>query len=134
VLTDRQLDSLTAAAATVRLDLSAFAQGPRAMTSTQGSAASGQTTVLPIAADPRAPAEAHWHPTGPPRPAIVFIAAGRASASGESSAQCSANIDLIGDFAYSLQTASQTSLPPTTAAPMSVTCLCSAVAISLLPH
>lgn len=133
VLSDRQLDSLTAAS-TVLVDLSAFAQGPTATTSTQGSAHSGQTTILPIAANPRAPAEARWHPTGPPVPAMVFIAAGRAAASGQSSAQCSANVELIGNFAYSQQTSSQTSLPPTAAAPMSVTCLCSAVAVSLLPH
>ena len=36
VLTDKQLDLVTAAGADIELDLSAFAQGPNATTSTAG--------------------------------------------------------------------------------------------------
>ena len=132
-LSDLQLDSLTAAAA-VRLNLSAFAQGPTAATVTQGSVRSARTSILPIAADPRAPAAARWHSTGAPVPAAVFLASGRASATGQSGAQCTATVEMIGDFAYSKDISERASVPATAAAPPSVTCLCSAITISLLPH
>jgi len=125
VLSDQELDSITAAAARIDLDLSAFAQGPTAVTSTAGSVGTGRTTVLRITTDPQAPALAHMRLVGTSTADIVF-AAGHAEAAGASDARCTANLTPNGNFAYLAQskTVSNTAT--------SAVCSCAAFGISLV--
>jgi hypothetical protein len=126
VLTPRQLDSITAAASTIRVEAFATAHGPTAVTSTEGSARSGQTTVLRIDYNPRLPEPARAKLLGIV-PAEIYVAQGQASATGATDARASVNIVLSGNFAY-LRQASET-----TATTTSVFQAAAAFAIALLP-
>jgi hypothetical protein len=119
VLTDRQLDVITAAAG-MQVDVDAAALGPLASTTTAGSVIGITAPILIIATPPRAPARALGTV-----PAELFLAKGQASAVGAVSAHCSATVTIEGTFAF-LQRASAT-----TTTPVSATCLCAAFGIAL---
>lgn len=126
VLKDEAMDSISAAQIRMQLELSANATGPAAMTSTNGSVVTGQTTALRIALDPTAPAEAQAKLLGVSS-VDVGIAAGTAQASGADHVDCTANVAIEGgDYTFIQQTQNFTTI--------SATCNCTALAIGFLTH
>jgi len=125
VLDDKELDTVTAGAASVDLELAASAVGPKAVTSTQGTITSARTTVLRIAIDPSVPSLAAVKVIGASTADLV-LGAGAADAAGGTIAQCSAIPTALGDFAALAQSRATT--------PSSATCTCSAFAIGLVSH
>jgi hypothetical protein len=123
LLDDRQMDSVTAGAVRIDLELSSAAEGPSAVTATQASISSARSTVLRIAWDPSAPEAARARLLGVSTADLVF-GNGKASAAGISNVQCSANPTAVGDAAYIAQS--------TTTTTVSATCSCSAFAIGLV--
>jgi hypothetical protein len=123
VLNDRQLDSVTAGAVSINLDLSASAEGPTAVTSTQGSIRNARTTVLLLGMNLAAPKSAQAQLIGMPTADLVF-AIGKAGASGASDAGCSAVLSGVGNALYVAQSRTST--------PISATCYCSAFAIGIV--
>jgi hypothetical protein len=122
-LNDRELDSVTAGGVKVDLELSASAEGPAAVTSTQGSIITARATVLKIAVDPSAPAPARARLLGISTAELLF-AMGKANAAGTSDVQCSAVANAAGDAAYTLQSRIATAI--------SAVCSCSAFAVGII--
>jgi hypothetical protein len=125
VLTDKQLDSVTAASANIDLDLSAFAEGPNAVTSTEGSVSNASGEILRAAIDPSAPDAGRARSLGMAAADFTF-ASGQASASGASSAECSAALTITGNYDFLIGTSAR-SVTPTSAI-----CSCAAFGISLV--
>ena len=123
VLDDKALDLVIAGAARADLDLSAAADGPTAVVSTQGSITAARGTVLRIAIDPEAPGPAQAKLLSQ-SVADFVLANGKAEASGTDNAQCSASLAVIGDVTYVTQSRMTT--------PTSATCLCSGFAIGFV--
>jgi hypothetical protein len=123
LLDDRQMDSVTAGAVRIDLELSAAAEGPSAVTSTQGSITSAQSTVLRIAVDPSAPEPARARLLGLSMAELIF-ATGKADAAGTNNVACSANLAAVGDAIYIAQSR--------TATAVSATCSCSGFAVGLV--
>ncbi len=126
-LDDQQLDSVTAGAVTLRLDLTAFAQGPTVIASTMGTIRSADSTILLVDLD-RASGQTRLLGT---TPAELFFASGQAFASGLDGAQCSANVQTSGDFAYLTEANLRTAIPNPAANPTTVACSCAAFGITL---
>ena len=124
VLTEPELDAVNAGLLQIELDLSASADGPNAVTSTQGAIAVADTTVVRISIDPSAPPPAQAHLLGVSQ-AEIGIAHGTADASGGNNPKCAANVNVEGGD--SVQT-TQTS----TITVMAATCACSAFVVDLL--
>jgi hypothetical protein len=122
-LNDNELDLITAGAASIDLELSAAAQGPTAVTSTQGSITTAHSTVLRIAVDPSAPEAARVRLLGVSAAELV-LAIGNANATGTSNVQCSANATPVGDITYVAQSRNATAI--------SAICSCSALAIGIV--
>ena len=123
LLDDRQMDSITAGAVRIDLELSSAAEGPTAVTSTKGSITTARSTVLRIAVDPSAPDPAGARVLGVSMAELVF-AAGKADATGTSNVECSANPTAVGNAAYIAQSRTVTAI--------SATCSCSGFAIGLV--
>ena len=123
ILDDRQLDSVTAGAVSVDLELSASAAGPTAVTSARGSIMTARTTVLRISVDPSAPAPAAAQLLGASAADLAF-GAGEAKATGATNAQCSAIPTATGDFTLLSQSRIATGV--------TATCSCSAFAIGIV--
>jgi hypothetical protein len=123
LLDDRQMDSVTAGAVRIDLELSSTAEGPSAVTSTQGSITAARSTVLRIAVDPSAPEPARARLLGVSMAELVF-ANGKADAAGTSNVACSANPIAVGDAAYVAQSRTATAI--------SATCSCSGFAVGLV--
>ena len=114
ILTEPELDAVNAGLLQIDLNLSASADGPSAVTSTQGSVAVGNTTIAHIVIDPSAPAPAQAHLLGLSQ-AEVGIAHGTADATG-SNATCAATVNVEGgDSVQTLQTSNITELSATCA-------------------
>jgi hypothetical protein len=130
ILSDAQMDALTASGITASLDLTATATGPNVSTSTEGSVRTAHTTILSIdiepSTDPSSPGSVRARLVGE-LPADLLFAAGSAKASGASNAQCTANLNTPSTFAFLTQL-SRRSITPTLA-----TCSCAAFGISLSP-
>ena len=125
LLTDGQLDKTTAGApGNLSLALAAFAEGPTATTSAEGSIRTGQTSILLVEITPQAPSSYRAKLVGV-APADLVFASGSASATGDISANCSAQAKLDGQVAFFSQT---TSMAVT---PSSATCSCGAFALSI---
>jgi len=126
ILTDDQLDTVSASGENVTLELSASADGPAAVSTTRGQVASGRSTVLKVSYDPNAfpAARARLVDTVA---ADVILANGEADASGASNAQCSAKIMTTGSFAYFDQAQMQT------VTPSSAVCACAAIGLRFGP-
>lgn len=125
-LDPEQMDGVTAGRLRMDLELSAMAQGPSAMTSTQGSVTIGQTTASRVAIDPSAPMQARARLLG--QSAVqVGIAAGKAQASGAKDATCSVTPAITGSD-YTILRQSQTFTA------LTATCSCTALAIGFLSH
>jgi len=124
ILTEPQLDAVNAGLLQIDLNLSASADGPNAVTSTQGQVAVGATTIARVAIDPSAPAPAQARLLGLSQ-AEVGIAHGTADATGGSNADCAANVSVEGgDSVQTLQTSTITEL--------SATCACTAFVVEAL--
>jgi hypothetical protein len=133
VLSDKQLDQVTAGAVTLGLDLTAAAQGPSVVAFTQGTVRSAGTTVLQVDLSPD-PARGPGARLQAVVPATVFFAAGNAAASGASNPQCAANVETTGDFAFLTEATLNTATPSAAGSPMTVNCACAAFAIALGGH
>jgi hypothetical protein len=120
-----ELDHVTAGGVKVDLELSASAEGPAAVTSTQGSITTARATVLKIAVDPSAPAPARARLLGASAAELLF-AMGKANAAGSSDVQCSAAANAVGDAAYMMQSRIATAI--------SAVCSCSAFAVGIIPQ
>jgi hypothetical protein len=126
LLTDDQMDEVTAGRVTMDVELSANANGPSVITSTQGSVTVGQTTGLRIAVDDTAPPEARARLLGSAN-LEVGIAAGKADASGARDATCAADVGVSGaDVTYIKQSHDFTAV--------TATCSCTALAVGILAH
>ena len=124
ILTEPQLDAVNAGLLQIDLNLSASADGPNAVTSTQGQVAVGATTIARVAIDPSAPAPAQARLLGLSQ-AEVGIAHGTADATGGSNADCAANVSVEGgDSVQTLQTSTITEL--------AATCACTAFVVEAL--
>jgi len=127
LLSNKQLDRITAGGATLQIDLSAEALGATATTSAVATIQSVNTAILLVQIDsegakiPRVRFLGH-------APATVFLGAGRATASGATSRDCSASIEASGDFDYLTSVAQRTIAP---GIPTTLTCACAALAITL---
>jgi hypothetical protein len=121
-LNDKELDSVTAGGVRIDLELSADAEGPTAVTSTQGSIRTTRTTVLLLAMDPSAPEPARARLLGVSAAELAF-AAGKADAAGTIDVQCSAAPTGVGDAMYVAQSRTVTAI--------SATCSCSAFGIGV---
>lgn len=130
LLSDRQLDAVTAGTATVNLDLSASAQGQAATAATTGAIRAADTTILLIELRKTASGVTVPRLLGP-SPAGIVLAAGDATASGSEAAQCSAGVEPSGDFAFLIQAAAKTVNP---GPPIAVNCACAAFGITLGAH
>jgi hypothetical protein len=130
LLSDRQLDVVTAGSATVNLDLTAAAQGETASATTTGSIRSADTTVLLIDLRPTASGVVVPHLLGR-IPVGIVLASGDAAASGTTGAQCSATVEPSGDFVFLTEAALKT---VASAPPIAVNCACAAFGITLGPH
>jgi hypothetical protein len=124
LLDDEQLDEVTAAGIRIDLDLAASAEGPEAVTSTEGAVSVGRTTASLVAIDAAAPQEARVRLIGEVQ-ADVGIAAGKATANGASDATCSAAPTVTG-AAYNQVVQSQSFTAG------SAICSCGAVAVNLV--
>jgi hypothetical protein len=122
-LNDNQLDSVTAGGTSIDIELSAAAEGPTAVASTQGSITTALTSVLRIAMDLSAPEPARARLQGVSTAEVVF-ANGKAGAVGTSNVQCSAIPTAVGDAAYVAQARTATAI--------SATCSCSGFAIGIV--
>lgn len=121
-----QLDGVTAAQIHMDLELSATAQGPTAMTSTQGSVLIGHTRAARVALDPSAPLQARARLLGE-SDVEVGIAAGKAEAAGANDATCAADAGVSGaDYTFISKSQTFTAL--------TATCSCTALAIGFLTH
>jgi hypothetical protein len=125
VLSNAQLDRVTAGSTTLSLELAAHAQGPTATTTTEGSVQGAPTTILLVATDPREPQGAQVHLLGA-LPVDLIFASGRATATGGNSPDCSAKIDIV-DVA---NIAFITQMSSTITGANSATCSCAAFAIA----
>jgi hypothetical protein len=121
-----QMDGVTAAKIQMDIELSATAQGPTVMTSTQGTVSIGQTTGVRVAYDPSAPPEARVRLIDQ-ETLQVGIAVGKAQATGANSANCNATPTISGaDYTKIAQTQTFTAI--------SATCSCTALAVGFLTH
>ena len=123
ILTDNELDSVTAGGAHIDLELSSMATGSAALTSAQGSIASVLSSVLHLEWDESKPETARARLLGVASAELIF-ANGKAVADGGSNAQCSAVPLVAGDGAYAAQSAHTT--------PISATCSCAGFAVGLI--
>lgn len=123
VLTDEQLDAVTAEGGRVALELFATASGPAATSFTSGSLMTARSIILRVAVDHQAPETAQTRLIGI-SPVDYIFAAGNANSSGDGNALCSA--DFVGeiDLVFKLELA-LARLTPTAA-----TCSCAAFAIA----
>jgi hypothetical protein len=126
ILASWQLDRITALGTSVEVEAAAEAQGPTAITSTEGSIRVGQASILRIVYDPRRPAPARAKLLGIASVQLYF-AQGRASATGATDPHVSVNIRLSGSFAFAHQ------VSETTATQGSLTQATAAFAIALVP-
>jgi hypothetical protein len=134
VLSDRQMDGVTAGTATLRLDLSAMAEGSTATTYTAGTVRSADTSILLVQVSPRS--------HGRPRdiefkgrvPATVVLAAGQATATGSAGADCSGHIETSGNIAYLAEASLRTRTSASGGFPIAANCACAAIAITLGQH
>lgn len=124
VLAPEEMDAVTAGKIRIDLDLAAAAKGPTAMTSTEGSITTGNTTAVRVAMDAAAPEQARARYLGQSN-VEVGVAVGKAQATGAVDAKCSAVPTITGaDYAITSVTQNLTSL--------TATCNCTAVAIGIL--
>lgn len=123
LLNDKELDSVTAGAVSIDVELSAAAEGTNAVTSTQGSIATARGTVLRIAVDPSAPEPARARLLGVST-ADFALGIGKANAEGTSNVGCSASVIAVGDVTYIAQSRIATAI--------SATCSCSALGIGIV--
>lgn len=132
VLSDRQLDFVTAGESKLELDLSAAAQGPTATAITSGTSQSAGAKILLIETSSNAHGVTGARLLGTV-PATLVLATGKAQASG-ATAQCSANVVTSGEFAYLTEASLRTAAPGSAGVATTVTCACAALAIALGPH
>jgi hypothetical protein len=122
LLTESEMDRVTAGGLALRVDLASAASGPAAVASVAGETRIGRATMLDVVFDPAAPPAARARLTGT-EAVEIGLGSGRASAAGED-AHCTASIAAIGDIAF------LHSLASAVAAPNAATCLCSVFAIA----
>jgi hypothetical protein len=123
VLTDDQMDDVTAGKMTMDLELSANADGASVMTSTQGTVQIGQTKAVRIEVNDAAPPQASARLLGSVN-VEVGIAAGKAQASGGPDATCAANTGFAGaDYTYINRSQNFTAV--------AATCSCTALAVGI---
>lgn len=125
VLTEAQMDKITAGTIRMQIDVAGSAEGPAASTSVDSQSRIVEAKVLRVAMNPGAPPQASARLLGE-TPAEIAIGFGHAFASGESSAGCSARAEAIGNIDFSHYTNT------TIMTPKSVTCLCSLFAVSFI--
>jgi hypothetical protein len=126
VLTDEQMDDVTAGKMSMDLELTANADGSSVMTSTQGTVQIGRTTALRIAVDDSAPPQARARLLGS-SDVEVGIAAGKAEASGGRTATCGADASFAGaDYTYINRSQNFTAV--------TATCSCTALAVGIVSH
>lgn len=123
MLSDAEMDQVTAGSLTLSLDLAAAATGPAAFAHTQGATRIERATMLKLAPVPGAPPQAQARLLGE-QAAEIAIGSGRAAASGDGTASCTARVDALGEIAF------LRSISAATIAPGSATCLCSLFAIA----
>ncbi len=123
LVSEGEMDQVTAGGIALRLDLASAATGTAPFTRTQGETRIERATMLKIGLIPGAPPQAQARLLGE-QAAEIAIGSGRADASGDASARCSASAGALGDIAFihSLASAATT--------PNSATCLCSVFAIA----
>jgi hypothetical protein len=122
ILSESEMDRVTAGGLALHVDLASVASGPAAVASVAGETRIGRATMLDVVFDPAAPPAARARLTGT-EAVEIGLGSGRASAAGED-AHCTASIAAIGDIAF------LHSLASAVAAPNAATCLCSVFAIA----
>lgn len=128
VLSDQQLDLVTAGGASLEVDLAAAAAGSRAVTSATGAIGLVDTSIQLVQVSPR--------PAGTVTlvgnvPATLFFAKGSAAAAGSTTASCSGNIETSGSFAYLTEASVQLQTSSPAGFPVAVNCNCAAFGIAL---
>lgn len=131
VLSDRQLDQVTAGAASLRVDLAAVAQGSAATALTTGTVRSVETSIQLVRVSPGA---AGGVALIGDVPATLFFANGRAAAAGSGNSDCSGNIETSGNFAYLTEASVRFQTTGSTGFPTAVNCDCAAFGITLNQH
>ena len=99
LLSDEELDTVTAGGVNVDFDLSAGAGGPNAITSAQGAIRTTRSPVLRIEVDPSAPEAARSKLLGVSTAELVF-GFGKADAEGSDNVQCTAAPTVVADVTY----------------------------------
>ncbi len=130
VLSDANLDALTARGITASLDLMATATGPSVVTSTIGSVRTARATILQISVEPgpdTSSGEMMRARLVGTAPADLLFAFGSATAHGQDNAQCAASLNSPSTFDY------LTRMSVRSATPTLATCSCAAFGISLSP-
>jgi hypothetical protein len=122
LLTDSEMDRVTAGGLALHVDLASAARGPAAFAAVAGETHIGRATMLDVVLDPAAPPAARARLTGI-EAVEIGLGSGRASATGDD-AHCTASVAALGDIAFlhSLLSAAVT--------PSSATCLCSVFAFA----
>lgn len=128
VLSDRQMDFVTAGAASLRLDLTAMAEGPPATAFTVGKVRSADTTIPLVRVSPGAVRYVTLVRT---IPVTLFFAAGQATAAGTLNEDCSGGIETTGSFAYLTEASVRTQTPGVAGFPTTVNCNCAAFGIAV---
>ena len=122
ILSESEMDRVTAGGLGLRVDLASAARGPAAFAAVAGETRIGRATVLDVVLDPAAPPAARARLTGT-EAVEIGLGSGRASAAGDD-AHCTASIAAVGDIAF------LHSLSSAAATPSSAPCLCSVFAIA----
>lgn len=122
ILSESEMDRVTAGGLALYVDLASVASGPAAVASVAGETRIGRATMLDVVFDPTAPPAARARLTGT-ESVEIGLGSGRASATGDD-AHCTASVAAIGDIAF------LHSLASAVAAPNAATCLCSVFAIA----
>lgn len=122
VLSDRQMDVITAGSSTLLINLTANASGPSAGTQTVGEEHTQDARIMAVGYDRRTTALAHLSGI----PVTLFFATGKATAIGADHADCSASTAIEGDFLAYLHAATHMVTP--------VTAICACAAFAVAPR
>jgi hypothetical protein len=131
VLSDRQLDHVTAGAAGLQVDLAAVAQGSAATAYTTGTVRSVDTSIQLVQVSTKVPGDMALIGNVP---ATLFFANGGAAAAGSTSADCSGSIETSGSFAYLIEASARLQTSGSAGFPIAVNCNCAAFGIALNQH
>jgi hypothetical protein len=125
LVADDQLDAVNAGDVSFRIDVSAFSTGSDAISRTEAASTAVQTHILKVQFTQ--PQHGYVRAVSvQDEQAAIGMARGLAEGSGQETAECAAKVDVISpvDYVQSISTHYGT--------PTSQTCLCAAVAISVL--